>query len=155
MRFKADERSFLFHRRKLPVRAQLEAREVGRVLEVGDGIARIYGLSGVMSGEIGIHTHQGPRLAFNLERIPSASSSWGTTWSIARETRFALPANCLRVPVGRRLIGRWSIRSATRSTQGAILTAANPAARIRCPGVRGGQPVTVPLQDRYQGDDFE
>ena len=51
MRFKPDEivsvlRSEIEHYRK-----QLDVEEVGRVLEVGDGIARIYGLGGVMSGE--------------------------------------------------------------------------------------------------------
>ena len=43
-------------------------REVGRVLEVGDGIARVYGLSGVMAGEMVEFTRTGVRgLVFNLE----------------------------------------------------------------------------------------
>ena len=41
---------------------------MGRVLEVGDGIARVYGLSGVMAGEMVEFTRTGVRgLAFNLE----------------------------------------------------------------------------------------
>ena len=49
-------------------RQTLESREVGQVLEVGDGIARVYGLSGVMAGEMVEFTRTGVRgLAFNLE----------------------------------------------------------------------------------------
>src|SRR5881397_1645134 len=49
-------------------RGQLDAREVGRVLEVGDGIARVYGLSGVMAGEMVDFKRTGVKgLAFNLE----------------------------------------------------------------------------------------
>ena len=49
-------------------RSRLDIREVGRVLEVGDGIARVYGLSGVMAGEMVEFVRTGVRgLAFNLE----------------------------------------------------------------------------------------
>ena len=49
-------------------RDKIESREIGRVLEVGDGIARVYGLSDVMAGEMVEFTRTGVRgLAFNLE----------------------------------------------------------------------------------------
>src|SRR5438105_8946044 len=68
MRFKADEIVSVLREEIDQYRTKLEAREVGRVLEVGDGIARIYGLSGVMSGEMVEFTRTGVRgLAFNLE----------------------------------------------------------------------------------------
>src|SRR5262245_23239777 len=48
--------------------AQLEPREVGKVLEIGDGIARVYGLSSVMAAEMVEFTRTGVRgQAFNLE----------------------------------------------------------------------------------------
>ena len=46
---------------------QIDVREVGRVLEVGDGIARVYGLSGVMAGEMVEFPNGVIGLAFNLE----------------------------------------------------------------------------------------
>jgi F-type H+/Na+-transporting ATPase subunit alpha len=52
MRFKADEIVSVLEQEIGQFRPQIEAREVGRVLEVGDGIARVYGLSGVMAGEM-------------------------------------------------------------------------------------------------------
>ncbi|HEY7425590.1 MAG TPA: F0F1 ATP synthase subunit alpha, partial [Gemmataceae bacterium] len=49
-------------------RDKIEPKEVGEVLEVGDGIARVYGLSNVMAGEMLEFPHAGVRgLAFNLE----------------------------------------------------------------------------------------
>ena len=52
MRFKADEIISVIKEQIRQPRAGAEAREVGKVLEVGDGIARVYGLSSVMAGEM-------------------------------------------------------------------------------------------------------
>src|SRR5207244_10450263 len=68
MRFKADEIVSVLETEIEQYRSQVEAREVGRVLEVGDGIARVYGLSGVMAGEMVDFKRTGVKgLAFNLE----------------------------------------------------------------------------------------
>ena len=53
MRFKADEIASVIQQEIEQYESQIDVREVGRVLEVGDGIARVYGLSGVMAGESG------------------------------------------------------------------------------------------------------
>jgi F-type H+-transporting ATPase subunit alpha len=45
----------------------LDVREVGTVLEVGDGIARVYGLSNIMAGEMVQFPSGVVGLAFNLE----------------------------------------------------------------------------------------
>lgn len=67
MKFKADEIASVIQQEIEQYESRIDVRETGRVLEVGDGIARVYGLSGVMAGEMvefpgGIHG-----LAFNLE----------------------------------------------------------------------------------------
>src|SRR5258708_33421331 len=68
MRFKADEIVSVLETEIKEYESKADAREVGRVLEVGDGIARIYGLSGVMSGEMVEFSRTGVRgVAFNLE----------------------------------------------------------------------------------------
>src|SRR5439155_385390 len=68
MRFKADEIVSVLSEEIKDYRKTSDAREVGKVLEVGDGIARIYGLGGVMAGEMVEFTRTGVRgLAFNLE----------------------------------------------------------------------------------------
>src|SRR5579884_1716863 len=72
MRFNPDEIVSVLTQEIEEFRPRLETREIGRVLEVGDGIARVYGLSSVMAGEMVEFTpHDGSEpirgLAFNLE----------------------------------------------------------------------------------------
>ncbi|MEY4394742.1 MAG: hypothetical protein RL595_1991, partial [Planctomycetota bacterium] len=52
MRFKADEIASVLQKEIEQFGDKVDSKEVGRVLEVGDGIARVYGLSGVMAGEM-------------------------------------------------------------------------------------------------------
>src|SRR5438270_983306 len=68
MKFKADEISSVLTEEIRNFGARLDTREVGRVLEVGDGIARVYGLSGLMNGEMVEFPRANVRgLTFNLE----------------------------------------------------------------------------------------
>ena len=52
MKFKADEIASVIQKEIEDFRGQIQTAEVGRVIEVGDGIARCTGLSNVMSGEM-------------------------------------------------------------------------------------------------------
>ena len=52
MRFKADEIASVIQQEVEQFESRIDVREVGRVIEVGDGIARVYGLSNVMAGEM-------------------------------------------------------------------------------------------------------
>ena len=52
MKFKADEIASVLQQEIETYQSQIDVRDVGRVLEVGDGIARVYGLSGAMAGEL-------------------------------------------------------------------------------------------------------
>src|SRR3977135_4556117 len=67
MKFRADEIASVIQAEIENYRSQIDVREVGRVLEVGDGIARVYGLSGVMAGEMVEFPNGTTGLAFNLE----------------------------------------------------------------------------------------
>ena len=90
----------------------MDVKEVGTVLEVKDGIARIYGLRKAMAGEMLEFTARETGetitgLALNLEednigavdprRLPASSR---------KATRSAAPARVLEVPVGPEMIGR-------------------------------------------------
>ena len=67
MKFKADEIASVIQKEIEDFRGQIETSEVGRVLEVGDGIARCYGLSSAMAGEM-VEFPNGVRgQVFNLE----------------------------------------------------------------------------------------
>ena len=68
MKSRPDEIVSVLQREISTLGSGQDVREVGRVLEVGDGIARVYGLSGVMAGEMVEFTSTKIRgLAFNLE----------------------------------------------------------------------------------------
>ena len=67
MKFNSDEIASVIQQEITNYDAQLDVREVGRVLEVGDGIAQVYGLSGVMAGEMVEFQNGTIGLAFNLE----------------------------------------------------------------------------------------
>ena len=67
MKFNADEIASVIQAEIEKYESTIDVREVGTVLEVGDGIARVYGLSNIMAGEM-VEFPSGVRgLAFNLE----------------------------------------------------------------------------------------
>ena len=67
MKFNSDEIASVIQQEIEQFASQIDVREVGRVLEVGDGIARVYGLSGVMAQEMVEFPNGTIGLAFNLE----------------------------------------------------------------------------------------
>ena len=67
MKFKADEIASVIQQEIKQFESRIDVRQVGRVLEVGDGIARIHGLDEVMSGEL-VEFEEGTiGIALNLE----------------------------------------------------------------------------------------
>jgi F-type H+-transporting ATPase subunit alpha len=148
MRFKADEIVSVLQTEINQYRAKLEAREVGRVLEVGDGIARIYGLSGVMAGEMVEFTRTKVRgLAFNLEENSVGVIILGDYLEIAEGDEVRATGELLRVPVGDAVIGRVvDPLGNPRDGKGPIVTSVTRPVESVAPGVAGRQPVNVPLQ---------
>src|SRR5580700_11209673 len=107
MRFKADEIVSVLVNEISQYESKLDTREVGRVLEVGDGIARVYGLSGVMAGEMVEFTRTKVRgLAFNLEEDSVGLIILGHYLDITEGDEVRSTGALLRVPVGDALIGR-------------------------------------------------
>jgi F-type H+-transporting ATPase subunit alpha len=148
MRFKADEIVSVLQSEIGQYRAKLEAREVGRVLEVGDGIARVYGLSGVMAGEMVEFSRTGVRgLAFNLEENSVGVIILGEYLEIAEGDEVRATGELLRVPVGAAVIGRVvDPLGNPRDAKGPIVTTQSRAVESVAPGVAGRQPVNQPLQ---------
>src|SRR5438876_4063305 len=148
MRFKADEIVSVLQKEIEQYRAQLETREVGRVLEVGDGIARIYGLSGVMAGEM-VECHRTGRrgLAFNLEENSVGVIILGDYKQIAEGDEVRTTGELRRVPVGDALLGRVvDPLGNPMDGKGPIVTPHSRLVESTAPGVAGRQPVDVPLQ---------
>src|SRR5215213_7571864 len=99
MRFKADEIASVLTKEIEAFRGQVETTEVGRVLEVGDGIARVYGLSGAMAGEM-VEFANGTRgQVFNLEENSVSIIILGDYLTIAEGDEVKTTGKLLSVPV--------------------------------------------------------
>jgi F-type H+-transporting ATPase subunit alpha len=148
MRFKADEIVSVLIPEIEQYQAHLETREVGRVLEVGDGIARIYGLSGVMAGEMVEFTRTGVRgLAFNLEENSVGVIILGDYLHITEGDEVRTTGQLLRVPVGPALIGRvLNPLGEPLDGKGPLVTSLSRLVESPAPGVAERQPVNQPLQ---------
>src|SRR5262249_3449914 len=148
MRFKADEIVSVLQSEIDHYQAKVDAREVGRVLEVGDGIARIYGLYGVMAGEMVEFTRVGVRgLAFNLEENSVGVIILGDYLEIEEGDEVRSTGNLLQVPVGDALVGRVvDPLGNPKDGKGPIVTNLSRPVESIAPGVAERQPVEVPLQ---------
>src|SRR5438128_2929878 len=149
MRFNAGEIASVLEREITDYREKVaQTREVGRVLEVGDGIARIYGLSGAMSGEMLEFTRTGVRgLAFNLEENSVGVIILGDYLEIAEGDEVRTTGQLLRVPVGEALIGRVVDPLGNPiDGKGPVVTSQSRPVETTAPGVAGRQPVNQPMQ---------
>jgi F-type H+-transporting ATPase subunit alpha len=148
MRFKADEIVTVLQSEIESYHAKLDAREVGRVLDVGDGIARVYGLSGIMSSEMVEFTRTGVRgMAFNLEEHSVVVIILGDHLQITEGDEVRTLGSLLQVPVGDALIGRVvDPLGNPLDGKGPITTDKSRPMEFTAPGVAGRQPVNQPLQ---------
>jgi len=147
MRFKADEIASVIRHEIEQYESRIDVREVGRVLEVGDGIARVYGLSGVMAGEMvefpsGVHG-----LAFNLEENSVGVTILGDYLSINEGDEVRSTGRLLSVPVGDAVLGRvMDPLGNPLDGRGPIVTTERRLVESVAPGVAQRQPVKEPLQ---------
>jgi F-type H+/Na+-transporting ATPase subunit alpha len=131
---------------------ELNAEEVGTVLEVRDGIARIYGLDKVMAGEMLQITasetkEQVTALALNLEEDNIGSVVLGDYLVLREGDEVRRTARVLEVPVGPALIGR-VVDALGRPIDGlgAIQATTTRKVESMAPGIIVRQPVKEPLQ---------
>src|SRR5919201_6929239 len=106
MKFNSDEIASVIQQEIEQFSSQIDVREVGRVLEVGDGIARVYGLSSVMAGEMVEFPNGTIGLAFNLEENSVGIIILGDYLAIAEGDEVKSTGRLLSVPVGDELLGR-------------------------------------------------
>src|SRR4029078_2986855 len=98
---KADEILSVLTRQITDFDRKVESREVGQVLEVGDGIARCYGLSQVMAGELVDFPEADVKgLAFNLEESSVAVIVLGDYLKVTEGMEVRTTGELLSVPVG-------------------------------------------------------
>jgi F-type H+/Na+-transporting ATPase subunit alpha len=106
MKFNSDEIASVIQAEIQQFGSTVDVREVGTVLEVGDGIARVYGLSNVMSGEMVEFPSGVTGLAFNLEEKSVGVIILGDYLSIKEGDEVRALGKLLSVPAGDAVIGR-------------------------------------------------
>src|SRR3972149_10583863 len=105
MKFNSNEIASVIQQEIEHFASQIDVREVGRVLEVGDGIARVYGLSSVMASEMVEFPNGTIGLAFNLEENSVGIIILGDYLQIAEGDEVRSTGRLLGGPVGGRPLG--------------------------------------------------
>jgi F-type H+-transporting ATPase subunit alpha len=147
MKFNSDEIASVIKQEIERFGAQIDVREVGRVLEVGDGIARVYGLSGVMAQEMVEFANGTIGLAFNLEENSVGVIILGDYLGIQEGGEVRSTGRLLSVPVGDELLGRVvDPLGNPLDGKGPVVTKQRRPVEIIAPGVAERQPVCEPLQ---------
>jgi F-type H+/Na+-transporting ATPase subunit alpha len=85
---------------------EIEYSEIGEVIKVGDGVARVYGLSDVQSGEMVKFSNDIVGMAINLETDNVGIVIFGEDRAIKEGDIVKRTKNIMQVPVGRGLLGR-------------------------------------------------
>jgi len=106
MQIKVDEITDILRRQIRGLETSVEMAEVGTVVSVGDGIARVFGLDRVMAGEMVAFPHDVFGLALNLEEDSVGCVLMGETQGIREGDEVRRTGRILQVPVGPGLVGR-------------------------------------------------
>ncbi len=147
MKFKADEIVSVISDEIAQFQSEVTRTEVGRVLEVGDGIARVHGLSGVMTGEMVEFQNKVTGLAFNLEESSVGVIVLGDYTTIHEGETVIATGQLLRVPVGEAMIGRVvNPLGQPIDNKGPIHTEHTRLVESPAPGISERQPVDEPMQ---------
>lgn len=106
MSMKAEEISALIKQQIESYDTELEVSDVGTVIQVGDGIARVHGLDNVMSGELIEFANGVMGLAQNLEESNVGVVILGEYKGIREGDEVRRTGRIMQVPVGQELVGR-------------------------------------------------
>ena len=150
MKIRTDEITSVIKQEIDKYSAELEISEVGRVVQVGDGIARIYGLAKCMAGELlEFQTSEGAVMgqALNLEDDTVGAVIYGDYLKVKEGDQVKGTGDLFTVPVGAAMLGR-VVNPLGEAIDGgpAIQTTETRPVEIIAPGIAERQPVTEPLQ---------
>ena len=129
----------------------VESREVGTVIQVGDGIARIDGLKDAMAGELLEFTGSNGKtvygMAQNLEEDEVGAVLMGEVTAIKENDMVRTTGRIVEVPSGRALLGRVvNPLGMPLDGKGPIEAEAYRPVEFKAPGVISRQPVCEPMQ---------
>ncbi len=147
MQIRADEISKILKEQIRDYQSGVVVSEVGSVLSVGDGIARIHGLDNVMAGELLDFPHDVKGIALNLEEDNVGAVLFGEYTLIGEGDVVHRTKRIMSTPVGQALVGRVvNALGEPIDDRGPIATTEYSNIERLAPGVIDRQPVKEPLQ---------
>jgi F-type H+-transporting ATPase subunit alpha len=147
MQLRAEEISQIIKKQIQTYEKTIEVSETGTVLTIGDGIARIYGLSGAMAGELVEFPDQLYGLVLNLEEDNVGVAIFGEASAVKEGDVVKRTGRIMDVPVGPALVGRVvNALGQPVDGKGAIESPHRRRVEIKAPGIIARQTVNEPLQ---------
>jgi F-type H+-transporting ATPase subunit alpha len=147
MKIKPEEITFILKKEIENYRSAIAVEEEGTILEVGDGIARIYGLTNCMAGEMLQFSNGAYGMALNLEESSIGAVILGEYLDLHEGDKVKRTGRVLQVPVGDALIGRVvDPLGQPLDERGPIKTSDFRPLESNAPGIADRQSVKDPLQ---------
>ena len=143
----SDEISEVIKERLRDFDAQMVSADTGRVVSIGDGIAQIFGLTGVMAGELIEFPREVYGLALNLEEDQVRAVIMGPYEHIQEGDEVRTTGRIVQVPVGPELLGR-TVNALGQPIDGGppVETKETRPIEVIAPGVITRQRVQQPVQ---------
>src|SRR5579862_222202 len=143
----ADEITEALRRHVAEYVPEVGAEQIGRIVEVGDGIARVSGLPGAAVNELLEFEDGTLGLALNLDEDTIGAVVLGDVDNLEEEQVVRATGRILSVPVGDALLGRVvSALGEPLDGKGPVATEHTRRMEVQAPGIVGRQPVSQPLQ---------
>ena len=147
MQIKADEISSIIQEKIKEFDQRVDVTETGYVIQVGDGIAKVYGLEGAMAGELLEFPDNVYGVALNLEEDSVGAVLMGPDTGIKEGDPVKRTGRIAEVPVGDPLVGRVvDAIGQPIDGKGPINSTETRLIEVRAPGVVERQSVGEPLQ---------
>ncbi|MDX6510488.1 MAG: F-type H+/Na+-transporting ATPase subunit alpha, partial [Gaiellaceae bacterium] len=147
MKLRPEEITSILRERIEQYDVETDLSEVGTVLQIGDGIARIYGLENAVAMEMLELEHGVVGLAFNLEEDDVGAALFGEWEHVSEGEPVKRTGKIASVPVGDALLGRViDPLGKPLDGQGPIESDETRPLEFKAPGVVERQPVKEPLQ---------
>jgi F-type H+-transporting ATPase subunit alpha len=147
MKFQADEIAGIIKEEIARYQTALDVSEVGRVLEVGDGVARVFGLKKAMAGEMVEFSCGAIGVVFNLEENSVGVVVLTAFLDVREGDEVRTTGQLLSVPVGEAMVGRVvDPLGRPLDGKGPIQSPHRRPLESNAPGIAERQPVNQPLQ---------
>ena len=147
VKIRPDEISTILRQQIEDYTQQVDVTNVGTVLQVGDGIARVYGLDAVMSGELLEFSDKTIGIALNLENDNVGVVLMGTGRQILEGSTVKATGKIAQIPVGKEFLGRVVNPLGTPiDGKGDIISSETRLVESMAPGIISRKSVCEPLQ---------